>query len=110
MSDDNLWVFSSSHDSKLKMYSLEMMEMRNFESEQRLNISCCYSMPDNKTVIVGSKDHSLCTYNIEFCSKYLLDEAHRDAISCLDWNRGVLATGNSILKIQGQNLETDHSS
>ena len=67
MSVDNLWVFSSSHDSKLRMYSMETMQlMRNvalgnnviqettIEGQPAgIKISCCFPMPNNKTVLVG---------------------------------------------------------
>ena len=41
-----------------------------------------------------SQDNNLCAYSIEYgrTSDYL--EAHSDAISCMDWRSGVLATGS----------------
>ena len=33
-------------------------------------------------------------YSIEYGRIYAFTEAHRDAISCMDWNKGVLATGS----------------
>ena len=40
------------------------------------------------------QDNNLCAYSIEYgrTSDYL--EAHSDAISCMDWRSGVLATGS----------------
>ena len=32
--------------------------------------------------------------SIEHCRTYTFNEAHRDAISCIDWNKGILATGS----------------
>lgn len=94
MSVDNLWVFSSSHDSKLLMYSIEEMQPMRSVTMGKLNISCCYPMPNNKTVLVSSWNHSICAYSIEYGRTSHVDEAHRDAISCMDWNRGILATGS----------------
>ena len=51
-------------------------------------------MPNNKTVLVSSWNHSICAYSIEYGRTSHVDEAHRDAISCMDWNRGILATGS----------------
>jgi factor associated with neutral sphingomyelinase activation len=63
MSVDNLWIFSSSHDSKLRMYSLEEMQLlRSVSLGTQINISCCYPLPNNKTVLIGSWDNSICTY------------------------------------------------
>lgn len=94
MSVDNLWVFSSSHDSKLLMYSIEEMQPMRSVTMGKLNISCCFPMPNNKTVLVSSWNHSICAYSIEYGRTSHVDEAHRDAISCMDWNRGILATGS----------------
>lgn len=116
MSVDNLWVFSSSHDSKLLMYSIEEMQPVRQVTMGNLNISCCFPMPNNKTVLVTSWNHSICAYSIEygrtshvgeyfksceltkiieiFPSLSYLDEAHRDAITCTDWHKGILATGS----------------
>ena len=34
------------------------------------------------------------TYSIEYGRTYTFNEAHRDAISCMDWNKSILATGS----------------
>jgi len=101
MSVDNLWVFSSSHDSKLRMYSMEEMHLtrsvalgNEHHDNGGINISCCFPMPNNKTVLVGSWNNSICAYSIEYGRTYQYNGAHRDAISCMDWNKGVLATGS----------------
>ncbi len=51
-------------------------------------------MPNNQTVLVGSWDNSICAYSIEYGRTYQYSEAHRDAVSCMDWNKGILATGS----------------
>ena len=95
MSVDNLWVFSSSHDSKLRMYSMEETQlMRSVALGDNVNISCCYPMPNNKTVLIGSMDHSIYAYSIEYGRTHRHDGAHRDAVSCIDWNKGILASGS----------------
>ena len=55
-----LKVFSSSHDSKLRMYSMEEMHLtrsvalgNEHHDNGGINISCCFPMPNNKTVLVG---------------------------------------------------------
>ena len=73
MSVDNLWVFSSSHDSKLRMYSMEEMQLMRsvpLGNQEDINISCCAPMPNNKTVLVGSWKNSICAYSIEYARTY----------------------------------------
>lgn len=118
MSVDNLWVFSgrhenvclhyilfsvtrhfccfsASHDCKLRMYSMEEMQlMRTVTLDQNLTISCCFPLPNNKSVLIGSWNNSIVTYSIEYGRTYNGLPAHRDAISCMDWNDGILATGS----------------
>lgn len=78
MSVDNLWVFSSSHDSKLRMYSVEEMQIvRSVPLGDKINISCCFPMPNNKTVLIGSWDHSICAYSVEYGKTFTHNEAHR---------------------------------
>jgi factor associated with neutral sphingomyelinase activation len=77
MSVDNLWIFSASHDSILKMYSLEEMQVMRSISVANMTLSACVPLPNNKTVLLGSKDNNLCAYSIEYgrTSDYL--EVHR---------------------------------
>ena len=79
----------------MQMYSLEEMHvMRSISVADGMTLSACLPLPNNKTVLLGSKDNNLCAYSIEYgrTSDYL--EAHSDAISCMDWRSGVLATGS----------------
>ena len=63
LSNDNLWIFSSSHDAKLRMYSMEEMHLsRSVALGDKTNISCCLPMANNKTILVGSWDHSIIVY------------------------------------------------
>lgn len=95
MSVDNLWIFSASHGTMLRMYSLEEMHLlRSVSIGSQINLSCCYPLPNNKTVMLGSWDNSICAYSIEYGRTYQFNGAHRDAISCMDWRSGVLATGS----------------
>lgn len=89
-----MWVFSVSDDAYLKMFSLEEMQILRNINVSNASLSCCFPLPDNKTVLLGSKDHNLCSYSIEYgrISDYL--NIHRDAISCMDWRSGLLATGS----------------
>lgn len=94
ISIDNLWIFSISHDSILKMYSIPEMQVLRSISVPGLTLSSCYPLPNNKTVLLGSKDHSLCSYSIEYGRTSDFLDVHRDAVSCLDWRGGILATGS----------------
>ena len=113
VSADKLWIFSASHDNILKMYSLEEMSLlRNVSigleekggpqvrpntqifSPPAINISCCFPLPNNKTILIGSRDNSICVYSIEYGRTYEFSNAHRDVISCMDWQNGLLATGS----------------
>ena len=64
LSFDNLWIFSASHDAKLRLYSLEEMQLSRKVAlgGDKTNISCCFPMPNNKTILVGSYDHSIIAY------------------------------------------------
>ena len=94
ISVDNLWVFSASHDAILKMYSLEEKQVLRSITVSTMTISTLLPLPNNKTILLGSKDNNLCAYSIEYSrtSDYL--PVHSDAISCMDWRAGVLATGS----------------
>ena len=94
VSADKLWVFSASHDNVLKMYSMEEMSNVRTVSVGTRNISCCLPLPNNQTVLLGSWDHSVSTYSVEHARSYEFAHAHRDAVSCLDWRNGVLASGS----------------
>ena len=119
VSADKLWIFSSSHDNILKMYSLEEMSLLrnvsigtmnnassksddgtmshktdNSHSPSAISITCCFPLPNNKTILIGSRDHSICVYSIEYGRTYEFNNAHRDVISCIDWQNGLLATGS----------------
>ena len=120
VSADKLWIFSASHDNILKMYSLEEMSllrnvsigtMNNASSKNEdmsatvkiennqskfssISITCCFPLPNNKTILIGSRDHSICVYSIEYGRTYEFNNAHRDVISCIDWQNGLLATGS----------------
>ena len=121
VSADKLWIFSASHDNILKMYSLEEMSLlrnvtigtatnnsssrvedavlsQNTENHKSppspISITCCFPLPNNKTILIGSRDHSICVYSIEYGRTYEFNNAHRDVISCMDWKNGLLATGS----------------
>jgi len=94
VSADNLWIFSASHDNILKMFSLEEMSNVRTVSIGTRSISCCLPLPNNQTVLLGSWDHSICAYSVEHSRSYEFANAHRDAISCLDWRKGILASGS----------------
>lgn len=96
LSVDNLWVFSSSHDNILKMYSLEEMQLLRSVpiAGPDIKLSCCIPLSNNKTVLLGSWDQSICAYSIEYGRVHQFNGAHRDAISCMDWRSGILATGS----------------
>ncbi|CAB4066679.1 NSMAF [Lepeophtheirus salmonis] len=101
ISIDNLWIFSASHDSMLKMYSLEETHILRSISISNMTLSSCIPLPNNRTVLLGSWDNNICSYSIELgrISDFL--SIHSDAISCMDWRSGVLATGSwdSLVKI-----------
>ena len=63
---DNLWIFSTSHNDVLKMYSLDEMHILRSISIPNMSLSSCYPLPNNKTVLLGSKDNSMCGYSIEY--------------------------------------------
>ena len=44
--------------------------------------------------VLGSQNNSICAYNIEYGKTHEYSDAHRDAVSCLDWNKGILVTGS----------------
>ena len=122
VSADKLWIFSASHDNILKMYSLEEMSLlrnvsigtvtnsssskgddtaltaqkieNNKFPPSAISITCCFPLPNNKTILIGSRDHSICVYSIEYGRTYEFNNAHRDVISCIDWQNGLLATGS----------------
>ena len=120
VSADKLWIISASHDNILKMYSLEEMTLlrnvsigtvtNNSTSQSQatplaqgidnqsqnsdISITCCIPLPNNKTILIGSRDHSICVYSIEYGRTYEFNNAHRDVISCMDWKNGILATGS----------------
>lgn len=79
LSVDNLWVFSSSHDNFLKLYSLEEMTLMHSVqiTSPHIKLSSCIPMPNNKTVILGSSDNSICSYSIEYGSVHHFQGAHR---------------------------------
>ena len=39
--------------------------------------------------LIGSWNNSICAYSIEYGRTYQYNGAHRDAISCMDWNKGI---------------------
>ena len=66
LSVDNLWVFSASHDDVLKLYSMEEMRItRSIQIPNMTSLSCLFPLPDNKTILLGSKNNSVATYSIE---------------------------------------------
>ena len=100
MSVDNLWIFSVSHDSVLKMYSLEEMQTMRSVNVKDQALSCCYPLPNNKTVLLGSKDNNLCTYrSVHPSTKTSLKKLYLKADSkfssvCHYWTQPALKVGS----------------
>lgn len=120
ISADKLWIFSASHENQLKMHSLEETSLLRtvIIGSKGVNISCCFPLPNNKTLLIGSKDNSICTYSIEYGRTHEFDSAHRDAVSCMDWRNGLLATGSwdgavkvwHATEVTGQSVSTNATS
>jgi len=94
VSADNLWVFSASHDDVIRMYSLDEMRVVRSIQVPGAVITCLLPLPDNRTVLLGSNE-GLASHSIEYGRTSSVAAVHRDAVSCLDWRPGLLATGSA---------------
>ena len=56
---------------------------QSFYSDQLKSVFFYYYL------FIGSWNNSICAYSIEYGRTYQYNGAHRDAISCMDWNKGI---------------------
>lgn len=93
-SPDGKQLFSASLDGLLKVYSVDEKRQLRSIGISNMALSSMTMMPDGKTVIVGSWDNSVYTYNVEYGTTVLTTFAHDDAVSDVCWNKNLMLTSS----------------
>ncbi|CAB3378073.1 Hypothetical predicted protein [Cloeon dipterum] len=88
------YLYSVGHDGCLKVFKTEGLVVERSATISSLPLSCCLVPPGATAVLSGSWDNKLYSYEMEFGRKFELLAAHEDAITCLQWQPGLLATGS----------------
>ncbi|XP_013421222.1 protein FAN [Lingula anatina] len=104
-------VFSVSQDTMLKMYSLEDQSQLRSVNMSTMALSCCFVMPNGKTIIVGCWDNNIYLYSVEYGRVVGTALAHDDAVSAIQWQNDTLlsASWDSTVKVWHCPLQTQNA-
>ncbi|XP_076040133.1 protein FAN-like isoform X1 [Oratosquilla oratoria] len=91
---DTQSIVSVGQDSLLKVFTIPKLNQVRSVHIGSLALSCCFPLPSNQHILVGSWDNSVYLYNLEYSQVTKLFEAHSDAVSCLHWANATLITGS----------------
>ena len=86
-------VVSASHDSAVKLYRCSSAAMERSFSARTITISAIVS-PSRDTLVMSCWDNSILVYGVPSGVWRSVTPAHADAVSCLAWAGGLLASGS----------------
>lgn len=94
-------VFTTSHDSTLKMFSKESKMLQRSISFSNMALSSCFLLPGDATVASSSWDNNIYFYSIAFGRRQDTLMGHDDAVSKICWhdNRLYSASWDSTVKV-----------
>uniref|UniRef100_A0A8D1WU59 Protein FAN n=1 Tax=Sus scrofa TaxID=9823 RepID=A0A8D1WU59_PIG len=94
-------VFTTSHDSTLKMFSKESKMLQRSVSFSNMALSSCFLLPGDATVASSSWDNNIYFYSIAFGRRQDTLMGHDDAVSKICWhdNRLYSASWDSTVKV-----------
>ncbi|XP_015473390.1 protein FAN isoform X4 [Parus major] len=94
-------VFTTSHDSTLKMFSKDSKTIQRSVSFSNMALSSCVILPGDTTVISSSWDNHIYFYSIAFGRQQDVLMGHDDAVSKICWCDGRLfsASWDSTVKV-----------
>ena len=88
-------VVSGSQDSVIKLYKVHDMSLEGGVAVKSMTISAVVSPEGGDYLVLATWDNSLATYCLSRATMVMMNlPAHNDAVSCLGWSRGVLASGS----------------
>ncbi|XP_059474007.1 protein FAN-like isoform X2 [Neocloeon triangulifer] len=87
-------LYSVGQDGTLKIFKLPDLAVERSATLSSLPLSCCTVLPGATTVLAGSWDNNLHSYEVEFGRRVELLAAHEDAVTCLQWRPGLLVSGS----------------
>eukprot|EP01083_Nonionella_stella_P079904 219353_1 len=92
ISSDSQYLFSTSHDSTLSVYSLPKKEiLRSIKVSHLALSSCCTAF---NLCVVGSWDNNIYIYNNKTNEIQQTINSHNDAVSCLDSSMSGVSSGS----------------
>ena len=86
-------IASASHDSNVRLYRSSTAAVERSFSARSITISSIVS-PSRDTLVLSSWDNSIMVYGVMSGTWRSNTPAHNDAVSCLAWERGLLASGS----------------
>jgi factor associated with neutral sphingomyelinase activation len=86
-------VISASHDSNVRLYRCSSGALERSFSARSITISSIVC-PSPDTLVLACWDNSIMVYAVPSGTWRSVTPAHGDAVSCLGWARGVLASGS----------------
>ena len=86
-------VASASHDSNVRLYRFSTAAVERSFSARSITISSIVS-PGKDTLVLSCWDNSIMVYGVLSGTWRSNTPAHNDAVSCLVWARGLLASGS----------------
>lgn len=92
--DDSQLLITVGQDALCKTYTCPKLQQIRSVHVSSMAISSCLHLPGTHTILVGSWDNCIYSYDKEFSSCQRLLEAHSDVISCMIWQDNKLITGS----------------
>ncbi|XP_023319661.1 protein FAN [Eurytemora carolleeae] len=86
-------VVSASKDSAVKLYNLSTCTVERSVSARTTSISSIICPHKSNNILLGCSDSTILCYNINTATFGPPIPAHSDAVSCLAWSGGRLASG-----------------
>ncbi|CAL4060245.1 unnamed protein product, partial [Meganyctiphanes norvegica] len=92
--DDSQLLITVGQDALLKTYTIPKLTQIRSVHVSSMAISSCLHLPGSHTILVGSWDNMIYSYDKEFSSCQRLLEAHSDVVSCMIFQDNKLITGS----------------
>ncbi|KAG4071183.1 hypothetical protein HA402_001173 [Bradysia odoriphaga] len=93
---DGSTIISTGKDGLLKCYDMKGKRQTRSVFIGSLPLSCCVKIPETSTIVLGSWDNTIMTYNLDFGRVSNVIPAHDDAVSTLTIlpKLGILISGS----------------